>query len=59
MLGLTLVTDGVVVSVAEPVVKLNVPGLARATPPMSVSCVVVATLYVVFAVSPPGGVKVI
>src|ERR1700732_1114667 len=41
LLGLTLVTAGVVVSVPEPVVSEKFPGFASASPPTSVICEVV------------------
>ena len=44
LLGLTLLTDGVVGSVTVPVVSEKVPGFARASPPTSVICEVVTTV---------------
>ena len=58
LLGLTLVTDGVVVSVTVPVVSEKVPGLASASPPTSVICEVVTIVYVVLAVRLLCGVNV-
>jgi len=44
LLGLTLVTDGVDVSLTVPVANEKLPGLASASPPTSVSCDVKTTV---------------
>src|SRR5258708_590320 len=43
-LGLTLATEGTVVSVTALVVNDNVPGFARASPPTSMICELVTTV---------------
>jgi len=56
--GLTLTTEGVVPSLVVPVIMEKLPGFESPSPPTSVTADVVTIVYVVFAASPPRGVKV-